>query len=315
MMMAAATKEEVLLIEVVVVVVEVTHRHHTLTVVLVDLSIDAIRRDARDVGIVLVADLVAHKLHHLVFDGVALCVLCQLFHVGAVLAEVFVVLLIGGASSLLIFREQPMNHRIGITADRRGEMCVIVEAEAEVPDVVRRVFGLHHGTERDALHDLSLTLPVDVVHELVDTLDHRLACAVGLHLQAERHDKLTQRLHLLGIGVVVYTIREDLGFLAFGHTSHGLCHRTVGKEHELLDELVGILGALEIAADGVSFLIDIEVELLGVELHGSVLEALLTQFLSQAVQRAQFPAILILISRLAGVRCGLAGAVDHAIVF
>ena len=95
MMMATPTQQEVLLVELIVVVVEVTHRYHALTVVLVDLSIDAIARYATDVGIVGLADLVTHKLHHLVLDRVTLCVLCHLFHVGAVLAQILVMLLVG----------------------------------------------------------------------------------------------------------------------------------------------------------------------------------------------------------------------------
>ena len=137
-------------------------------------------------------------------------------------------LLVGRSSTVLILREQAMHHRVGITADRRREMGIIIEAEAEVTDVMRGILSLHHGTERHTLHNLCLALSVNVVHELIDTLDHCLTRAVGLHLQAKGRDELPQRLHLLRIRVVVDTIREDLGFLTFRHTSNGLCHGAVG---------------------------------------------------------------------------------------
>ena len=94
-MVATAAQQEVLLVELIVIVVEVAHRYHALTVVLVDLSIDAIARYATDVGIVGLTDLVTHKLHHLVLDRVALRVLRHLLHVGAVLAQILVMLLVG----------------------------------------------------------------------------------------------------------------------------------------------------------------------------------------------------------------------------
>ena len=80
-MMATAYQTVVALVEVIVVIVQVAHGHHTLAVVLVYLTVDAVRLDARDVGVVLVAYLVLHELHHLVLDAVALGLLGHLLHV------------------------------------------------------------------------------------------------------------------------------------------------------------------------------------------------------------------------------------------
>ena len=93
-MAVAADETVVLLVEVVVVATEVAHHDHSLTVVLVDLAVDAVGGDAGDVGIVDIADFIAHKFYHLVLDGVALGVLGYLLHVGGVLAELFVLLTI-----------------------------------------------------------------------------------------------------------------------------------------------------------------------------------------------------------------------------
>ena len=78
--MAATNDDEVLLVEVVVVVAEVTDGDHTLTMRLVNLGIDTIRGETADMGIVSVADLIRHKLHHLILDRVALGILGDLFH-------------------------------------------------------------------------------------------------------------------------------------------------------------------------------------------------------------------------------------------
>lgn len=59
---------EVALVKLVVVVVQVAHGYHAFAVVLVYLGIDAIGCDAADVGVELLAQVVAHKFHHLVLD-------------------------------------------------------------------------------------------------------------------------------------------------------------------------------------------------------------------------------------------------------
>ena len=91
----AAYDHVVLLVEVVVVVAQVADGDHALAVVLVDLGIDAIGRDAADVGVVAVANLILHELDHLVLDGVALGILGDLLHVAAVLAVLLVLVLVG----------------------------------------------------------------------------------------------------------------------------------------------------------------------------------------------------------------------------
>ena len=91
----AAYDHIVLLVEVVVVVAQVADGDHALAVVLVDLGVDAIGRDAADVGVVAVANLILHELDHLVLDGVALGILGDLLHVAAMLAVLLVLLLVG----------------------------------------------------------------------------------------------------------------------------------------------------------------------------------------------------------------------------
>ena len=165
--MASAHQTVVALVEVVVVIVEVVHRYHAFTVVLVNLAVDAIRLDAGDVGVVLVAYLVGHELHHLVLDAVALSLLGGLFHVGAVLAEFFVLLLICRASAIQVFRQQTVHHRVGIAADGRREVRIVLECQTVVTDVVRRVLGFHHGAQGNGLDEFLLLLTLAAVHQCI----------------------------------------------------------------------------------------------------------------------------------------------------
>ena len=313
-MVATTTEQEVLLVKVVVVIIKITHGHHALAVVGVYLGVDAIAGDAADMCVVHLADMVTHELHHLVLDGITLSVLCDLFHIGAVLAELLIVFFVGRAPALLIFCQQPVHHRVGIAADWRGEVSVILKSQSEVSDVVHTVLCLHHRTQSHTLHELLLALALTLVHELVDTLGHGTTCAVGLDLISELYDELSERLHLLRIRVVVDTIREYLGLLALGHTAHTLGYRAVGKEHELLDELVGILRPLEVATGRMAFLVDVEMEFLGVELHRAVLESLFTQFLGQSVKGTELPSVLILIACRTRVRSRLSLSVHDSVV-
>ena len=83
--MATANETVVLLVEVVVVAVEIAHRHHALAVVLVNLAIYAIALYATDVGIKLLSYKLTHIFHHLIFNGVALCILGNELLVAAML--------------------------------------------------------------------------------------------------------------------------------------------------------------------------------------------------------------------------------------
>ena len=67
-MVTTAYDDEVLLVEVVVVVAEVADGNHALTMVLINLGIDTITGETGDMGIIGIADLILHKLHHLIFD-------------------------------------------------------------------------------------------------------------------------------------------------------------------------------------------------------------------------------------------------------
>ena len=226
----------------------------------------------------------AHELHLLVLDAGALGLLGHLLHVGALVAEGLVLVLIGAASALGIAGEEAVNHEVGIAADGAGEVGVVVESQSVVADVVGAVAGLHHGTQGDHLHDVLFAASVDVGEEAVQVPADFGAVAGGLQLVAELGDEGREVQELLRVGIVMDAIGQHLGLLSARHTADTLGHGAIGQQHEFLDELVGILGHLEIDALGMACLVDFEAHFLAVEVHGSGSKAASAQLFGHAVQ-------------------------------
>ena len=103
------------------------------------------------------------------------------------------------------------------------------------------VLGLHHRPERHGLDELLLLLACTAVEQCIEALGDGSLGASRLHLISEFHHKLTQGLQFGGVGTIVDTIRQCLGFLALGDNADALGHRAVGQQHKLLNKFVGIL--------------------------------------------------------------------------
>ena len=90
--------------------------------------------------------MVLHEFHFLVLDAGALGKCSCLLHAAGVLAQFLVCALHHTSSTFGIARQEAVNHKVGIAAYGRGEMCIIVEAQPVVTDILRAVFRLHHGS-------------------------------------------------------------------------------------------------------------------------------------------------------------------------
>ena len=208
----------------------------------------------------------------------------QLLHGAGVFAQGFVLLLADRAALIVeVLREQAVHHHVGVAADRRSEVRVVVEGQTVVADVVHGVACLLHGADGDAdgdgLDEVLLLLALYVVQQVVDGFGYvglRARCA---QLVAEAGDELGQRVELLGVGQVVDAVGEYFGLLALGHAAYLLGHGTVGQQHELLDQLVGVLRHLEVDTDGFALLVYLELHLVAVEVDGSSGEAAFAQLL------------------------------------
>ena len=111
------------------------------------------------------------------------------------------------------------------------------------------------------------------------------------------------------------TVGQRLWLLTFLHLPHAFCHGAVGKQHELLDELVGILRFLEVAACRLALLVNVEAQLLAVELHGTVFESCGTQSLGESVESDELPCIFSnIVLAICRKRSRFAGAVNDAVL-
>ena len=265
--------------------------------VVVYLSVNTIARDATHVGIIHLAYLVGHELHHLVLNGVPLRVGGHLLHVGAMFTQLLVMLLVGGTPSLGVLRQKPVHHRVGITADGRSKVSVIIKSQTKMADVMDGVFRLHHSPQGYMLYHLLLGLSLGFIHQLVQAASRSALGASTLQTIAELHDKLPQGLQLLRVRIVVDTIRQSLGAFSPCHLAHALRHVAVGQEHELLYQLIGILGTFHIATNRFALFVYIKMQLLGVKLHGTILESFRPQLLGQAVKGNQLVSVLAFIMR------------------
>ena len=107
-----------LLVELVVVARDVAHQYHTLDNRILQLHEYAPLAQARNLTIELLANLVGHKLHHLVLDGCSLGLGSYHLALGAAHAQRFVHILVGRTLAIEVALQQTMHHHIGIASDR-----------------------------------------------------------------------------------------------------------------------------------------------------------------------------------------------------
>ena len=109
-------------------------------------------------------------------------------------AQFFVLVGLGGAPSGFVAGKEAVHHQVGITADGRGEMGVIVERQAVVPDVVDRVACLLHGAERYRFDEVLLLLARYVAQQAIERARHFGLRPARAYLVAEAGDELVQVL-------------------------------------------------------------------------------------------------------------------------
>ena len=87
----------------------------------------------------------------------------------------------------------------------------------------------------------------------------------------------------------MHTIDKGLGGLILGHFTDVLSHLAVGQQHELLDELIGILSLMDMHSGGLALLVDVKLDFLAVERDRSaLLKATTAQLLGHLVEHSQF---------------------------
>ena len=124
-----------------------------------------------------------------------------------------------------------MDDEVGVAADRRGEMGVAAQVEAEMAVVLVAVFGLRLGAQH---HLVDQSLDRLAAHAAEDAVEMRRAHALALgQLDADGAQELDQVVELLDARRVMGAIdqRRMRGFERLGGGD-------IGEDHELLDQPV-----------------------------------------------------------------------------
>ena len=88
--------------------------------------------------------------------------------------------------------QRAMDDQVGVAADRRGEMGVAAEVEAEMADVLRAVFGLRLGAQHHLVQQGPVLALADMLEEPVELRRPQVAALGQRHL--DRLEEVAQRL-------------------------------------------------------------------------------------------------------------------------
>ena len=177
-----------------------------------------------------------------------------------------------------------MHHHVRIAADGGSEVRIIVERQTIVAYIVGRIFSLLHSPDGDRFDQILFRLALDGVEQVVDAFGNIRLRTLGLQVISEAADEGGEVLHLVGIGEFVDTIDEGLFRLALWRTTDKFCYGAVGKEHELLNQLIRLFRFLEIDAQRLALLVDFKFHLVTLEVDGAVAEATVAKLFRQVVE-------------------------------
>ena len=170
------------------------------------------------------------------------------------------------------FGKRPMHDQVRIPTDRRREMGVVLLRETEVParnDVVAR--ALERTQQPDAQR-----VPCGMLGDAVRQAPHFRAVLQVAAFDAERPDLVPVLVQPLGIRFLMHAMQRHPVHLA-QTDGHGL----VGQEHELLDQLVGLVIEVLLEAQHVAARIQPDLDLARTQFQRASLEARPTQPLGQ----------------------------------
>ena len=204
---AATHQTVVVFVKLVVIARKVAERHHAFALGEDIFDVNAEFCHAGDYAVELLADAVGHKFRLLVLYRRALGRCRHLFALGAVFAQLFVLLCAHRSAAFCVLGEQTVYHQVRIAADGRGEMRVVAEHQSVVSDVVYRIARFHHGAQCHDLHHIFLFLALYFAEQVVEGVRNLGFRAFGAHLVAEFRHEAAQFLELFGIRHVVNTIR------------------------------------------------------------------------------------------------------------
>ena len=176
-----------------------------------------------------------------------------------------------------------MNHHVGVAADWRCKVRVIVECQTVMPDVFGRIFGLCHCADSKRLNNRLFRLTIHVVKQVVHRFGN-LTLRFCLQLISEPLNKQCESHKLVLVGLTVDTIDKRAFAFVVGRFPDKLSHLAVGKKHKLFNQLVRLFLFFQIDADRARLLVELEFNLLALKRNGTCCKAALAHFLSQIVK-------------------------------
>ena len=124
-------------------------------------------------------------------------------------------------------------------------MRIIGERKAVVANVLRRIDGLGHRANGNRRNQVGFRLPLHLREQLIDVFRYGLfTCTSGLERIAKSPNKLTELQQLILVRKVVNAIHKRL----LQEFAHMRGYRSVGEQHKLLNQLIGIFRGAEIYA-------------------------------------------------------------------
>ena len=125
-------------------IVDRGYPHHALDTEVVEPNEEPVRQHPRDYARVFLTEVLGHVGRLLDPDRLALGALRHPLRVGTVFADVVESRIDSLRKCHRVFpalelAEQAVHQQVGVAADRRGEMGVVLEGETEVPDVLHKI--------------------------------------------------------------------------------------------------------------------------------------------------------------------------------
>ncbi len=129
--------------------------------------------------------------------------------------------------------QRAVHDEIGIAADRRGEMRVAAQIQAEMTVILGGIFGLRLRAQHDFADQREMVMAFELCqHAVEQSRAQRAALREG---DVERLQKFLERVDLLQRRLVMHAVDQRERFLL-----QHLGRRDVGEDHELLDQLVRV---------------------------------------------------------------------------
>ncbi|EXI77174.1 MAG: hypothetical protein AW12_03136 [Candidatus Accumulibacter sp. BA-94] len=176
--------------------------------------------------------------------------------------------------------DRAVHQQIGVAADRRGEMGVMLIGEAEMADVVRAVDRLAQRAQHHRLQQLDVGTTLDARQQFGVVTRRRLVTAA--EREAELAEELAQRIQLLGRRSFVNPVQA--GLLPHLQEVRGA---DVGGEHALLDQPMGVVAEDRDDVLDLALVVEQHHRLDGLEVDRAALATRAGEHLVERVERLQ----------------------------